>query len=204
MEDKELRDPPRAHPSPRKGPPHPSPQMICHIPLNRQMTSDRQYRDGDPRPPEMKASARFVDGRLDPVVRNRMNMFSELGSPIRDSMRRKPPPVERPTRHTHAPHGYSTRWITQPPEDSPLAPEPGTQYATSYLAAPNSDQDLVRRNKHRESLEAAQRWNALRFDQTVRDADETIRRTDEKNLRDLRAQRKGWAAALERRNQRER
>jgi hypothetical protein len=167
------------------------------------MLSDRQYQEGDLRQIEMKAWTRYVDGRLDQAVRNRMNMFEELGSPIPNATRTAPPPAERPTRHCHTPYAYSTRWITHAPENSSLAPEPGTEYGTSYLTAPNSERDHVRRSKHTESKYAALRWNERNFHHIVRKADATIRKIDEKNLRDIRAQRIAHAASLEERHKRE-
>jgi hypothetical protein len=167
------------------------------------MVGDRQYQEGDLRQIEMKAWTRYVDGRLDQVVRNRMNMFEELGLPIPHLARTNPPPIERPTRHCHTPYAYSTRWITHPPEDSALAPEPENEYATSYLTTPNADRDHIRREKHTESKYAALRWNERQFHHTVRKADATIKKIDEKNLRDIRAQRKGHAASLEERHKRE-
>jgi hypothetical protein len=129
-----------------------------------------------------------------------MNMFAENGFAITDHTTARRPALERPTKHCNTPYDYSTRWITHPGPESPIAPEPEELYKTSYLAAPNVGRDSRRFAKHAESKYDAIRWNEQRFKETVARMDRKIVDVHEKNMRDIRAQRVGHLAALEARH----
>jgi hypothetical protein len=147
----------------------------------------------------MKAYPRYVDGRLDQVARNRMNMFADLGFPIPDSTVTVAPPPERPTKHGRTPYTYSTAWISHPDAGSGLEsdemtmrPQTQTGWVDKMVATGHED-----KSRHINSVYNAIRYHETKYDDLVTKTDSEIKAARELNWSDIRAQRAAHLKALE-------
>lgn len=172
-------------------------QIVFHSPLNKQNIGGRDFQEGNLRQVQMKASVRAIDGRVGKVERNRLNMFRDANiSPSFTA----PPVLETATRHGKTPYTYNTSWIDHPPENTSLHPNKSEKYFTSFLSTPNANADSERRARSTLSKYEAIRYNQEHFRQYVNQIDDTIAATQNKNIEDIRAQRKNHLEALEARN----
>jgi hypothetical protein len=175
-------------------------QLIFHTPLNQQMQPDRQHEEGNLRPVEMKAEPAYVDGRLDQVDRNRLNMFSKYGDPIDDPTKAINPTLTRGTRHAYTPYSHSTYWISHAPSESSLAPLKSEAYLTSFLATPFTELDHRRRASHFQSKYDALRANDEAFRSRVKALNVAAHVGHNRTLQNLRDQGAAYLKALEVRN----
>ena len=171
-------------------------QIRFHCPINKQTVPDRTYKQGTIHQTEMKAPIKAVDGRLDQLERNRMNMFSTFGTPTVELTRTQSPPLTRSTRHGMTPYSYSTYWLTHPPKDTSLSPNKCDYYQTSFLSTDVADRDKQARTSLQERRLETKRFSANRIGQEVQQWEEAARRKDETNIRDIRAQREAYHQAL--------
>jgi hypothetical protein len=192
--------PARMRPVPAPSPHTTFGQVIFHSPLNQQMQPDRQHQEGNLRQVEMKADPDYVDGRLDQVDRNRLNMFSEYGAAIDDPTDTINPPITRGTRHAYTPYSYSTYWISHAPADSSLAPLKSEAYLTSFLATPFTEMDHRRRASHIQSKYDALRANDDAFRARVKGLNIAAHVGHERTVQNLRDQEAAYVKALEVRN----
>jgi hypothetical protein len=145
----------------------------------------------------MKAEPRYVDGRLDQVDRNRMNMFAEQGEPLPHLTRTTAPLPYRATKHGMTPYSYSTYWISHPPEESSLVPSRSDTWRTSFLATPFTALDHQRRAAHIQSRYSALRYHDTYLRSRAQQMDEAVRIGHERTLQNLRDQEKVYHDALE-------
>lgn len=174
-------------------------QIVFHSPLNRQNITNREYQEGNVQQVRMKTFVRAIDSRVDKVERNRQNFFSQQQS--NNTFQTKTPPLlNSATRHGKTPYDYCTSWIDHPDENTSLSPAKSELYFTSFLQAPNTTADFDRRSKSSLSRYEAIRLNQAHFKDYVDQIDEKIASTHNKNMEDIRAQRKLHLEALEIRN----
>lgn len=186
----------RTRAMPEPAPHHTFGQVMFHCPINKQMIPDRSYQQGTVHQMEMKAPIKTVDGRLDQLERNRMNMFSTFGEPTVELTQTQSPPLTRSTRHGMTPYSYSTYWLTHPPSDTSLSPQKCDYYQTSFLSTDVADRDKQARTALHERRLETKRYSASRIGREVEQWEEAVRRKDETNIRDIRAQRAAYQAAL--------
>ncbi|OHT12458.1 hypothetical protein TRFO_17739 [Tritrichomonas foetus] len=186
----------RVRPGPPPTPYHMFDQINFHKPLNKQQSETHYSQEGHFRQVEMKASVRAIDGRLDEVERNRMNMFNEANV-VRERTIKQPTSPNRPTRHGMTPYSYSTLWINHPPENTSLSPLKSEAYLTSFLATPNSVMDKSNRAKSSMSKYESIRFNDEKFHSFIEDVDKTIQARHQRNMDDIRLQRGKYQEALE-------
>jgi hypothetical protein len=189
--------PPRIRSCPAPSPHKPFDPVIFHSPVNKQVLVDRGYQQGNLRQVVMKAESRYVDGRVDQVDRNRMNMFDQEGEPLPQLTQTTAPLPYRATKHGMTPYSYSTYWLSHPPEGSSLAPSRSETWKTSFLAAPFTTLDHQLRAAHVQS-----RYSALRYHDTflrtkAEQMDEAARIGHERALQNLRDQEKVYNDALQ-------
>jgi hypothetical protein len=160
------------------------------------MQPDRAHEEGRLRQVEMKTDPECVDGRLDQVTRNRLNMFEAEGAPIPDPTQTANRPLIRATRHAFTPYSYSTHWITHPPADSSLAPLPSEAYQTSFLATPFTAIDHEQSASHIRSKYDALRANGAAFRAKVKALNIGAQIGRERMLQNLRDQEAAYVDAL--------
>jgi hypothetical protein len=192
--------PPHLRPVPPPKPRTTFGQLIFHTPLNHQTLIDREYEEGNLRQVEMKAEPDYIDGRLDQVVRNRMNMFSKEGREIPDTTHTINPPLIRPTHYAYTPYTQNTYWISHAPADSSIAPEKSEEFQTSFLATPFTSLDHERRSQHIQSKYDALRANDAAFKERVKAMNIASEVGHERTLQNLRDQDAAYQRALEIRN----
>lgn len=174
-------------------------QIVFHSPLNRQNIPNREYQEGCVRQVHMKTFARTIDSRLNGVDRNRLKMLNQSNATQTFSIK-TPQQVEPATRHGKTPYTYNTAWIDHPPENTSLHPNKSESYITSFLSNSNATADLERRSKSALSKYEVIRNNEAHFQEYVNQIDEKIASVHNKNMEDIRAQRKMHLQALEARN----
>ena len=174
-------------------------QMISHSSLNKQIMPNRDIPNGSIRQVRMKTFVRTIDSRTNRLERNRLNMLNQLNSSQSASIK-TPPPIDHATKHGKTPYTYNTAWIDHPPENTSLHPIKSELYFTSYLSTKNVSDDNERRSKSALSKYEAIRRNEEHFHQYVNQIDEKIASIHNRNMEDIRAQRKMHLEALEARN----
>lgn len=172
-------------------------------PLNKQQFNDRPTQMGAAHPRGLKINAKVIDARPDIGERDRINLFNDPYRVHTPQITRPPPPPDFTGRHVSTPYKHTTKWITEPAENTSLAPLKSELFKVVFLNCPTDEEDKIRKSREQKAKLETLHYFDQKNQNYIQQTDKELAIRDKRLLHNYQHQRNAHQDALELRRRRE-